>query len=57
MLIQRWVVERTFVWLMKKHRLVVNYEKLPETSECLIYMAMVHLMSRRLGYEKSLGKI
>ena len=54
---RRWVVERTFAWLLKKRRLVVDYEELPETSECFIYIAMVHLMLRRLGYEKSLGNI
>lgn len=54
---QRWVVERTFAWLMKKRRLVVDYEELPETSECFIYIAMVHLMLRRLGHEKLVGNI
>ena len=55
LLIRRWVVERTFAWLMKKRRLVVDYEELPETSECFIYIAMVHLMLRQLGYAKSSG--
>ena len=35
--------------LMQKRRLVVGYEKLPETSESFIYIAMVHLMSKRLS--------
>lgn len=48
LLARRWVVERTFAWLIKKRRLVVDYEKLPETSESLIYLAMVHLMLKRL---------
>ena len=30
LLARRWVVERTFAWLVKKRRLVVDYEKLPE---------------------------
>jgi hypothetical protein len=38
---------------MKKRRLVVDYEKLPETSESLIYIAMVHLMLKRLASRKS----
>ena len=46
---RRWVVERTFAWLIQKRRLVVDYEKLPETSESPIYIAMVHLMSKRLA--------
>lgn len=38
LLARRWVVERTFAWLMQKRRLVVDYEKLSETSESLIYI-------------------
>ena len=30
LLARRWVVERTFAWLIQKRRLVVDYEKLPE---------------------------
>ncbi|WP_425365362.1 transposase [Gloeothece verrucosa] len=52
LLARRWVVERTFAWLLKKRRLVVDYEKFPETSECFIYIAMVHLMLKRLAQEK-----
>jgi transposase len=33
LLARRGVVERTFAWLIKKRPLVVDYEKLPETSE------------------------
>jgi putative transposase len=47
------VVERTFAGLLKKRHLVVDHEKLPETSECFIYIAMVHLMLKRLAQEKS----
>lgn len=54
LLAKRWVVERTFAWLVKKRRLVVDYEKLPETSESLIYIAMVHLMLKRITKEKPL---
>ena len=54
LLARRWVVERTFAWLMPKRRLVVDYEKLPETSESLIYIAMVHLMSKRLSQNQQL---
>jgi hypothetical protein len=39
---------------MKKRRLGVDYEKLPETSECFIYMAMVHLMLKRLAKKSPL---
>lgn len=46
---KRWVVERTFGWLMGCRRLVRDYEQLPETSETLIYLAMIRLMVRRLA--------
>ena len=52
LLARRWVVERTFAWLIKKRRLVVDYEKLAETSESLIYLAMVHLMLKRLASDR-----
>jgi len=45
---RRWVVERTFGWLVRYRRLMVDYEYLPETSEALIQAAMTHLMLRRL---------
>jgi putative transposase len=44
----RWVVERTFAWLGRYRRLSKDYERLPETSETMIYIAMIHRMSRRL---------
>jgi transposase len=46
---KRWVVERTFGWLMGCRRLVRDYEVLPETSETLIYLAMIRIMVRRLA--------
>ncbi len=46
---KRWVVERTFGWLMGCRRLVRDYERLPETSETLIYVAMIRIMVRRLA--------
>ena len=45
---KRWVVERTFGWLGRYRRLSKDYERLPETSEAMIQMAMVHIMLRRL---------
>ena len=45
---RRWVVERTFAWLVKNRRLVVDYEQLTSTSEAMIYAAMIRLMLRRL---------
>lgn len=46
---KRWVVERTFGWLMGCRRLVRDYERLPETSEILIYLAMIRSMVKRLA--------
>jgi putative transposase len=45
---RRWVVERTFAWLVRYRRLTIDFEYLPETSEALIQAAMIHLMLRRL---------
>ena len=46
---KRWVVERTFGWLMHCRRLARDYEHLPETSETFIYLAMIRIMVRRLA--------
>ncbi len=46
---KRWVVERTFGWLVKYRRLVKDYEADIVMSEAMIYAAMLHRMLRRLG--------
>jgi putative transposase len=46
---RRWVVERTFAWFGDYRRLSKDYEVLTETSEAMIYAAMVRLMVRRLA--------
>jgi transposase len=48
---RRWVVERTFGWLVLHRRLVRDYETLPERSETMIYWALIDNMSRRLTGE------
>jgi putative transposase len=45
---KRWVVERTFGWLGKYRRLSKDYEYLTASSEAMIYIAMIHLMVRRI---------
>jgi putative transposase len=47
---RRWVVERTFAWLVLYRRLAKDYEELPATGEALIYVAMARLMVRRLAH-------
>lgn len=46
---KRWIVERTFAWLVRYRRHSKDYERTPESSEALIYIAMINLMSRRLA--------
>jgi putative transposase len=46
---KRWVVERTFSWIDQNRRMSKDYERLPETSEAFIYVAMTRLMVRRLA--------
>jgi putative transposase len=45
---RRWVVERTFSWTDQNRRMSKDYERLTETSEAFIYVAMSRLMARRL---------
>lgn len=45
---KRWIVERTFGWLGRYRRLSKDYEELPASSEAMLYLAMTHLMLRRL---------
>lgn len=45
---KRWVVERTFAWLMRHRRLARDYETDPKSSEIWIRLAMIRLMFRRL---------
>ena len=46
---RRWVVERTFAWLLKCRRLRVDYDTLCETTKAWIYLAMIRIMTRRLA--------
>src|SRR5262245_53352218 len=46
---RRWVVERTFGWLMRYRRLCRDYERRPEHHEAMVYWATVMVMTRRLA--------
>ena len=45
----RWVVERTFGWLMRQRRLVRDYETTESSAEAWIYIAMIRIQLRRLA--------
>ncbi len=45
----RWVVERTFAWLLNYRRHRCDYESLTATSEAMIQITMIHLLLKRLA--------
>jgi transposase len=45
---RRWVVERTFGWLMRYRRLARDYERRPDHHEAMVWWATVFIMTRRL---------
>jgi putative transposase len=49
---KRWIVERTFSWIGQNRRMSKDYERMVQTSETLIEVAMIRLMLRRLAREK-----
>jgi transposase len=46
---RRWVIERTFGWLMRYRRLARDYERTTANAEAMIYWATVIIMTRRLA--------
>ena len=46
---KRWIVERTFSWLIRNRRLSKDYERMVQSSETFIKVAMIRLMLRRLA--------
>jgi transposase len=46
---KRWIVERTFGWLILNRRLVRDYEANTKHSESMIYIAMTKLMLARIA--------
>jgi putative transposase len=51
---KRWIVERTFAWLARCRRHSKDYERTTESSEAMIYLTMIALMSRRLARQKGI---
>ena len=45
---KRWIIERTFAWLLNFRRLVINYERTPESAISYIYLAMMCLMVKNI---------
>ncbi len=50
---RRWVVERSWSWIMRARRHCRDHERLPEMSESLITWAAITLMTRRLARRKA----
>ncbi len=50
---RRWVVERTFGWLLRWRRLVRDYERRTENHEAMVYWATIFIMTRRLARYES----
>jgi transposase len=46
---RRWVVQRTFAWLVRNRRLRIDYERMVQTSETLVEVACIRLLLRRLA--------
>lgn len=47
---RRWVIERTFGWMMRWRRLVRDYEQRLDVSEAMIHVAMGSLLLRRISH-------
>jgi putative transposase len=45
----RWIVERTFAWLMRHRRLVRDYERTEDSAEAWVHLAMIRIQLRRLA--------
>lgn len=50
---KRWIVERTFAWISAWRRFSKDYEGRADTSETLIQIRMIHLMTKRLVAAKT----
>lgn len=46
---KRWIIERTFAWLLNFRRLVINYERTTESAISFIYLTMMCLMVKNIN--------
>ena len=51
---RRWVIERSFGWLVKQRRLTRDHEKNPRHHEAFVYLAFIGVMTRRLTTDEHL---
>lgn len=45
----RWIVERTFAWLMRSRRLCRDYETTTQSAEAFVLLSLIHVQLRRLA--------
>jgi putative transposase len=46
---KRWMVERTIAWMVCNRRMRRDYDFLAQTTEALVYVAIILLLLRRLA--------
>ncbi len=51
---KRWIVERTFAWLMRSRRLGRDHERRTDSSEAMVQVSAIHLMLKRLKPQQNL---
>jgi transposase len=47
---RRWVVERTFAWLIRYRRLFKDFEQPLDISKAIIYLRLRSTLLRRMGF-------
>jgi putative transposase len=45
---KRWIVERTFTWIVAQRRNAKDYERLVESSKSMVLLALIRVMIKRL---------
>jgi putative transposase len=50
---RRWVVERALAWIGRHRRMSKDYERLPSTSEALVYLTSIRLLLARLAHDQT----